>query len=64
MGQVQPLMVEKSISDDIEMLVNEIQAVDTAPGDIGQTLSSFHSEHLQDCDKLKKHCLRKELNLV
>ena len=33
------------------MVENEIQAVDTGPGDTGQVSSSFQNEQLQDCDK-------------
>ena len=45
-----------------DMLEYEIQAVDTVPGDTGQTVSSFHNENLQDCDKFDKALLKKRVD--
>ena len=48
-NRFEPLTEENLIADDLDMLENEIQAVDTGPGDTGQVLSSFQNEQLQDC---------------
>ena len=61
-NRFEPLMEENLLSDDLEMLECEIQAVDTAPGDTGQTLSLFHNERLQDCDKFDKALLKKRVH--
>ena len=53
-NRFEPLMEENLFSDDFDMLECEIQAVGTVPGDTGQTVSSYHSENLQDCDKFDK----------
>ena len=48
--------------DDFDMLEYEIQAVDTVPGDTGQTVSSYYNENLQDCDKVDKALLKKRVD--
>ena len=55
----EPLTEENLISDDLDMLENEIQAVDTGPGDTGQISSSFINEQLQVCDKFDIALLKK-----
>ena len=47
-NRLKPLMEENLLSDDLEMLECEIQAVDTAPGNTGQTLRSYHNTHVHD----------------
>ena len=52
-------MEENLLSDDFYMLECESQAVDTVPGDTGQTVSSFHNENLLVTNfvtNLIKHC--------
>ena len=49
------LMEENLFSDDL-------QAVHTVPGDTGQTVSSYHSENLQDCDKFDRALLKKRVD--
>ena len=36
--------------------------MDTVSGDTGQTVSSFHNENLQDCDKFDKALLKKRVD--
>ena len=50
-NRFETLTEENLIADDLDMLENEIQAVDTGPGETGQMSSSFIHEQLQDCDK-------------
>ena len=61
-NRFEPLMEENLFSDDFNMLECEIQAVGTVPGDTGQTVSSYHSENLQDCDKFDKALLKKRVD--
>ena len=58
----EPLTEENLISDDLDILENEIQAVDTGPGDTGQISSSFKNEQLQDCDKFDIALLKKKVD--
>ena len=60
-NRFEPLMEENLFSDDFDMLECEIQAVDTVPGDTGQTVSSYDNENLQDCDKFDKALLKKRV---
>ena len=55
-------MEESLFSDDFHMLEYEMQAVHTVPGDTGQTVSSYHSENLQDCDKFDRALLKKRVD--
>ena len=55
-NRFEPLMEENLLSGDFDMVECEIQAVDTVPCD---TVSSFHNENLQDCDKFEKALLKK-----
>ena len=61
-NRFEPLMDENLFSDDFDMLECEIQAVDAVPGHTGQTVSSYHNENLQDCDKFDKALLKKRVH--
>ena len=61
-NKFKPLMEENFLSEDSDMLECEIQAVDTAPGDTGQTVGSSQNENLQDCDKFDKALLKKRVD--
>ena len=61
-NRFEPLMEEGLFLDDFDMLECEIQAVDTALGDTGQTVSSYYNENLQDGDKFDKALLKKRVD--
>ena len=61
-NRFESLTEQNLIADDLDMLENEIQAVDTGPGDTGQVSSSFQSEQLQDCDKFDIALLKKKVD--
>ena len=46
MNRFEPLIGKDLLLDDLDMLECEIQAVDTVPGDTGQTLTLLHNKDL------------------
>ena len=61
-NRFEPLMEDNLFLDYIDILECEIQAVDTAPGDTGQTVRLSHNKNLQDCDKFDKALLKNRVD--